>query len=74
MPRDDHLELDGVVEEAAGGGKYRVKIDQTGAVVLAQLNGRMKRFHIRVIPGDRVKVAVSPYDVSHGLITFRSKG
>lgn len=73
MPREDHVELDGVIEEACGGGKYRVKLDLNEKTVIAQLNGRMKRFHIRVIPGDRVKVAVSPYDVSNGLITFRSK-
>ncbi len=40
---------------------------------MAQLNGRMKRHHIRVIPGDRVRVAVSPYDPTHGLIVYRSK-
>jgi translation initiation factor IF-1 len=73
MPREDHIEMEGTVEEACGGGKYRVKVDMTKTTVVAQLNGRMKRFHIRVIPGDRVKVAVSPYDTSHGLIVFRSK-
>lgn len=72
MPRDDHVEMEGVVEEACGGGKYRVKTS-IGGVVIAQLNGRMKRNHIRVIPGDKVKVAVSPYDVTNGFITFRSK-
>lgn len=73
MPREDHIELDGVIEEACGGGKYRVKLDTASMMVMAQLNGRMKRHHIRVIPGDRVKVAVSPYDMTHGLIVFRSK-
>lgn len=72
MPREDHLEFDAVVEEASGGGKYRCKTD-VGNIVVAQLNGRMKRNHIRVIPGDKVRVAVSPYDLSNGFIVFRSK-
>jgi len=73
MPREDHIEFEGTVEEACGGGQYRITLDKTGQKVLAQLNGRMKRHHIRVIPGDRVKVALSPYDTSHGLIVFRGK-
>lgn len=73
MPREDHIEFEGTVEDACGGGKYRVVLDATKQTVLAQLNGRMKRFHIRVLPGDRVKVAVSPYDPTHGLIVFRGK-
>lgn len=73
MPREDHLELDGVVLDACGGGKYRIQLD-VGREVLAQLNGKMRRHHIRVIPGDKVRVAVSPYDTSHGFIVFRTKG
>ncbi len=72
MSRDDHLEFEGLVEETRGGGKYLVKTS-LGTIVLAQLSGRMKSNHIRVIPGDKVKVAVSPYDTSHGLITYRGK-
>lgn len=77
MPREDHLEFDAVVEEASGGGKYRCKVTDAaagnGMVIVAQLNGRMKRNHIRVIPGDKVRVAVSPYDTTNGFIVFRSK-
>jgi translation initiation factor IF-1 len=72
MPKDSHVEMDGVVVEAMGGGQYSVRVDGD-TLVRGQLNGRMKKFHIRVLPGDRVKVAVSPYDLSHGLITYRSK-
>jgi translation initiation factor IF-1 len=72
MPKDDNIELEGEVTEAMGGGKYQIKTT-LGQHVIAQLSGRMKANHIRVIPGDRVKVAVSPYDTSHGLITHRSK-
>jgi translation initiation factor IF-1 len=51
---------------------YRVKIDQ-GPVVLAYASGRMKRFRIRITPGDRVKVELSPYDLTRGRITYRDK-
>ena len=47
--------------------------DGSKRVITAQLSGRMRRFHIRVLPGDRVRVAVSPYDPTHGLIVFRGK-
>ena len=52
------------------GGNYRVKGDN-GMEFLAKIGGRMRRYHIRVIPGDRVTIAVSPYDPTHGLIVFR---
>ena len=65
------IEVQGKVEEASG-GMYRVKLDQ-GPVVLAYASGRMKRFHIRIITGDRVKVELSPYDLTRGRITYRDK-
>lgn len=73
MPKDDHLELAGTIKEAIGGGQYEVTLDEGGRVIRARLCGKMKQFRIRVIPGDRVKVAVSPYDTTHGMITFREK-
>src|SRR5262252_2340952 len=71
--KGDLLEMDGVIQDALGGGQYTIKVDQGGAMVRAQLSGRMRRHHIRVLPGDRVRVAVSPYDLSHGLIVYRGK-
>ncbi len=65
------IEVQGKVEESSG-GMYRVKIDQ-GPVVLAYASGRMKRFRIRITPGDRVKVELSPYDLTRGRITYRDK-
>jgi translation initiation factor IF-1 len=73
MSKGDLLEMEGVIQDALGGGQYNVKVDQGGALVRAQLSGRMRRHHIRVLPGDRVRVAVSPYDLSHGLIVYRGK-
>jgi translation initiation factor IF-1 len=73
MSKGDHLEMDGVIQDALGGGQYVIKVDQGGAMVRAQLSGKMRRHHIRVLPGDRVKVSVSPYDLTHGLIIYRAR-
>jgi translation initiation factor IF-1 len=72
MPREDLVELEGTVDRALGGGQYRILTDE-GQEVRAKLGGRMRKFHIRVMPGDRVKVSVSPYDLTHGLVTYRTK-
>lgn len=73
MPKEDLVEHEGSVVDALGGGQYEIKLEGNETRVRAQLSGRMRRFHIRVLPGDRVRVAVSPYDMTHGLITFRHK-
>ena len=72
MARDDLVHFDGRVFEATGGGIYKVELEN-GAVVSARLCGKMKRFKIRVIVGDKVTIGVSPYDVTHGLITHRHR-
>ena len=70
--RDDHVKLDGTVTQVFAGGQFEVETD-AGATVRAQLCGRMRKFRIRVILGDRVTVALSPYDLTHGMITYRMK-
>ncbi|UJR86017.1 translation initiation factor IF-1 [Sandaracinus amylolyticus] len=70
--RDDHVKLDGVISNVYAGGQFEVKTD-AGAVVRAQLCGRMRKYRIRVILGDRVTVALSPYDLTHGMIVYRAK-
>ena len=70
LSRDDLIQATGTVEKILGGGRYQITLD-TGQTVTAQLSGRMRRFRIRVIPGDRVQVGVSPYDPTHGFVTFR---
>ena len=71
MARDDLIQATGTVEKILGGGRYQITLDEGGQTVTAQLSGRMRRFRIRVIPGDRVQVGLSPYDPTHGFITFR---
>ena len=61
MSKDDLIDVQGTVTAVHSGGLYRVQCD-SGQEVLAQLSGRMRRFRIKVVPGDRVTVGVSPYD------------
>lgn len=70
--RDDKLEFEGVVEEALPNAMFRVKADN-GLNVLATISGRMRQYYIRILPGDRVTVEVSPYDPNRGRITYRHK-
>ena len=72
MARDDLIKLEGLVTRTLGGGHMEVETDE-GVKIRAMLSGRLKRFKIRVLVGDRVEVAVSPYDPTHGLITYRLK-
>ena len=72
MARDDLVAMEGKVVEVLVGGNFRIEVEG-GHSVLAHLAGRMRRNRIRVVLGDQVTVAVSPYDPSRGLITFRSK-
>jgi translation initiation factor IF-1 len=70
LAKDDLIQTTGTVEKILGGGRYQIKLDMEQTVT-AQLSGRMRRFRIRVIPGDRVQVGLSPYDPTHGFITLR---
>ncbi len=69
MARDDLIQLDGVVTNITG-GHHTVQLDN-GVTINARLGGRMRKYKIRIIVGDRVSVAVSPYDPTHGLISRR---
>jgi len=72
MPRDDKLQFEGAVEQALPNAMFRVQADN-GLGVLATISGRMRRYYIKILPGDRVTVEVSPYDPSRGRITYRHK-
>lgn len=72
MAREDLIQIEGTVEEIRAGGQFAVKTDM-GPTIVAKLSGRMRRYHIRVVPGDRVTVGVSPYDPTKGLIVYRAK-
>jgi translation initiation factor IF-1 len=70
MAVEQKLEIDGEVEEALPNLLFRVKLENDHEV-LAHLAGKMRRFRIRVNPGDKVRVEVSPYDLSRGRIVYR---
>lgn len=72
MSKDDSIELQGTVTEVLKGGLFRVLTD-AGHTVLAHMAGKMRRYRIRVVLGDQVTVAVSPYDPTRGRITFRAR-
>lgn len=72
MSREDLIQIEGTVSEIRAGGQFAVKTDM-GPVIIAKLSGRMRRYHIRVVPGDRVTIGVSPYDPTKGLIVYRAK-
>ena len=68
----DVIELEGEVVEALPNALFRVKVE-TGQVILAHVSGKIRKHFIRILPGDRVKVELSPYDLTRGRITYRNK-
>ena len=72
MAKEEAIELEGKVTEALAGGKFRVEVEG-GHQVLAHLSGKMRKHRIRVVLGDHVLVAVSPYDLTRGRIIYRAR-
>ena len=68
----DVIELEGEVTEALPNALFRVKLE-TGQIVLAHISGKIRKHFIRILPGDRVKIELSPYDLTRGRITYRMK-
>ncbi len=72
MSRDDLIQLEGTVAEVLTDGNFKIETE-TGQELLARLAGKLRKFRIRVILGDKVTVGVSPYDPTHGLILHRHR-
>lgn len=72
MPKEDHIEMNGVVLETLPNTNFKVKLEN-GHVVAAHISGRMRKNYIRILTGDKVKVEITPYDLTKGRITFRDK-
>jgi translation initiation factor IF-1 len=72
MSSKDKIELEGTVIEALPGTQFRVRLEN-GHEVLAYPAGKMRRYYIRILLGDKVKVEVTPYDLTRGRITYRFK-
>ncbi|TAM09150.1 MAG: translation initiation factor IF-1 [Nevskiaceae bacterium] len=72
MPKEDNIEMQGVVTETLPNTVFRVKLEN-GHVVTAHISGRMRKHYIRILTGDKVTVQLTPYDLTKGRISFRDK-
>ncbi|MBU3927178.1 MAG: translation initiation factor IF-1 [Bacteroidales bacterium] len=72
MAKQQSIEQDGTVVESLGNAMFRVELEN-GHVITAHISGKMRMHYIKILPGDRVKLEMSPYDLSKGRITFRYK-
>ena len=72
MAKQSSIEQDGIILEALPNAMFRVEL-QNGHVITAHISGKMRMFYIKILPGDRVKVEMSPYDLTKGRISFRYK-
>ena len=72
MPKEEAIEVEGIVKEALPNTMFRVEL-QNQHRILAHLSGKMRKHYIKIVPGDSVKVALSPYDLNRGRIIFRAK-
>ena len=72
MAKQSSIQQDGVVIESLGNAMFRVELEN-GHVITAYISGKMRMHYIKILPGDKVKVEMSPYDLTKGRITFRYK-
>ncbi len=72
VKKDEAIEVDGTVLEALANTRFRVQLE-SGHTVIAHVAGRMRKHFIRIVPGDKVRVELSPYDLTKGRITYRER-
>ena len=72
MSKEDAIQMEGEVVETLPNTTFRVKL-KNGHIVTAHISGKMRKHYIRILPGDRVKVELSPYDLSKGRIVYRAR-
>lgn len=72
MAKEEAIEVEGVVKEALPNTTFRIEL-KNGHLILATLSGKMRKHYIRIVPGDIVKVELSPYDLNRGRIVFRQR-
>lgn len=72
MPKEQDIEVNGTVTEALSNARFRVRLDM-GQDILAYPSGKMRKYFIRIVPGDSVIVKLSPYDLTKGRITYRHR-
>lgn len=72
MSKQDSIEVDGVITEALSNAMFHVQLN-SGHIILAHISGKMRMHYIKILPGDKVKVEMSPYDMTKGRICLRYK-
>ena len=72
MAKEEKIEVEGTILEALPNAMFRVEMDG-GHKILAHISGKMRMHYIKILPGDKVKVELSPYDLTRGRITYRAK-
>ncbi len=72
MAKEEAIEVEGLVKEALPNVMFRVEL-KNQHVILAHMSGRMRQNHIKIVPGDKVKIEMSPYDLTKGRIIYREK-
>jgi translation initiation factor IF-1 len=72
MAKEDQIEMEGVVKETLPNTMFRVELEN-GHLITAHISGKMRKHYIRILTGDRVKVEMTPYDLTKGRITYRVK-
>ena len=72
MAKEDQIEMEGTVIETLPNTMFRVKLDN-GHVITAHISGKMRKHYIRILTGDKVTIEMTPYDLSKGRITYRSR-
>lgn len=73
MAKEEALRFDGIVQEVLGNSMFRVKLENSEHLVTAYVGGKMRKFDIKIIEGDKVTLEMSPYDLSKGRIVYRNK-
>lgn len=73
MAKSEPIEMEAVVTQALPNAMFKIRLDGTENEILGIVSGKMRKHFIRILPGDRVKVEISPYDLTKGRIVFRQK-
>ncbi|MBN2857551.1 MAG: translation initiation factor IF-1 [Candidatus Delongbacteria bacterium] len=72
MAKENNIKVDGVIKEALPNAVFKVELEN-GHTILAHVSGKMRMFYIKMVPGDKVKIEISPYDLTKGRIVYRNK-
>ena len=70
MVKQPNIELDGTIKQALSNAMFRVELEN-GHIITAHISGKMRKYYIKLLPGDKVKLEMSPYDLTNGRITYR---